>query len=156
VNTLTGAFVHQVEDLETPGTGVPFAWTRSYTSADATVGPLGSGWTHTYAASLQVQPNGDVLARGEEGQEVYFTLRGDGSFLGASGARATLSSIAGGYELVRTDQVTYLFDTQGRLLSMKDRNEQGSPWPTTGRAVSPRSPTPLGDKRPSPTTRPTS
>ena len=125
VNTLTGAFVTQVDDLALQGTGVPLVWTRSYTSADATVGGLGPGWTHTYAASLAVQGNGDVLARGEEGQQVYYTLQGNGSFLGASGARATLSSVAGGYKLVRTDQVTYLFDTQGRLTSIKDRNDQG-------------------------------
>ncbi len=125
VNTFTGAFMSQVEDLSLPGTGVSFAWTRSYTSADATVGPLGPGWTHTYAASLAVQPNGDVLAHGDEGQQVFFTKQPNGSFVGAAGARATLTSVAGGYKLVRTDQVTYLFDTQGRLTSMKDRNDQG-------------------------------
>jgi RHS repeat-associated protein len=125
VNSLTGAFVTQIEDLATPGTGVPFAWTRSYTSSDATVGSMGPGWTHTYAATLLVQPDGDVLARGEEGQEVSFARQPDGSFDGAPGARATLTSIAGGYELVRTDQVIYRFDAGGRLLSIEDRNGQG-------------------------------
>jgi RHS repeat-associated protein len=125
VNTFTGFFVHSEQDLATPRTGVSFDWTRTYTSGDPTVGPLGPGWTHTYAASLQVQGNGDVLARGEEGQEVYFTRQGDGSFVGAAGALATLSSIAGGYELERTDQVVYSFSSSGRLLSIKDRNDQG-------------------------------
>jgi RHS repeat-associated protein len=125
VNTFTGFFVHEEQDLATPGTGVPFEWTRSYTSGDATVGPLGPGWTHTYAASLAIQGNGDVLARGEEGQEVYFTKQGNGSFVGAAGARATLISVAGGYELRRTDQIVYAFNSQARLLSIKDRNNQG-------------------------------
>jgi RHS repeat-associated protein len=125
VNTFTGFFVHQEQDLSTPGTGVPFEWARSYTSGDATVGPLGPGWTHTYAASLAVQGNGDVLARGEEGQEVYFTKQANGSFVGAAGARAALTTVAGGYELRRTDQVVYAFNSQGRLLSIKDRNAQG-------------------------------
>jgi len=125
VNTFTGFFIHREQDLETPGTGVSFDWARSYTSGDATVGPLGPGWTHTYAASLQVQGNGDVLARSEEGQELYFTKQADGSFVGDAGALATLTSVAGGYELKRADQVVYAFDTSGRLLSIKDRNDQG-------------------------------
>ena len=125
VNTLTGAFVTQVDDLATPGTGVSFAWSRSYTSEDPTVGRLGPGWTDSYATSLLIQGNGDVILHGEEGQQVYYTLQGDGSFVGASGSLSTLSSVAGGYKLVRTDQVTYLFDTQGRLTSITDRNDQG-------------------------------
>jgi RHS repeat-associated protein len=125
VNTRTGSFINQVEDLATPGTGVAFNWMRTYTSGDATVGPLGPGWTDTYAASLTVLGNGDVLARGEEGQELYFTMQGDGSFVGDAGALATLTSVAGGYELARSDQITYTFDTSGRLLSIEDRNGQG-------------------------------
>jgi RHS repeat-associated protein len=125
VNTFTGFFVHQEQDLSTPGTGASFDWTRSYTSGDPTVGPLGPGWTHTYAASLQVQGNGDVLARGEEGQEVFYTRQANGSFVGDAGALATLISVAGGYELKRTDQVVYAFNASGRLLSVKDRNDQG-------------------------------
>lgn len=125
VNTRTGAFVDRVEDLATPGTGISFDWTRTYTSSDGVTGPLGQGWTHTYAASLQVQTNGDVLARGEEGQEMAFTRQADGSFARAPGARATLSAIATGYELVRHDQVRYSFDTSGRLLAIVDRNGEG-------------------------------
>ncbi|MGH3078100.1 MAG: DUF6531 domain-containing protein [Gaiellaceae bacterium] len=125
VNTRTGAFTTQVEDLTTPGTGVAFAWTRTYTSSDAPAGPLGPGWTHAYAASLVPQTNGDVVARGEEGQEMLFSKQADGAFVGAAGARATLTASAGGYELRRTDQVLYTFTSAGRLLSIEDRNGQG-------------------------------
>ena len=125
VNTLTGAFITQFDDLQTPGTGVSFDWSRSYTSEDATVGRLGPGWTDSYATSLLVQGNGDVILHGDEGQQVFYTKQVDGSFVGAAGSLSTLASIAGGYQLVRTDQVTYLFDTQGRLSSTKDRNDQG-------------------------------
>lgn len=40
VNTRTGAFSTALADLDLPGTGVPFAWSRSYTSADTTAGRL--------------------------------------------------------------------------------------------------------------------
>ena len=126
VNTLTGAYTTHVADLELPGIGVPFRWSRSYTSADTTVGRLGPGWTDSYAAALAVQPNGDVLLHGDEGQQVYYTKQPDGSFVGAAGARSVLSPVAGGgYKLVRHDQVVYLFDQNGRLISEKDRNGQG-------------------------------
>jgi YD repeat-containing protein len=125
VNSLTGAFITRVTDLRLPGIGVPFSWRRSYDSSDATVGRLGPGWTDSYATSLLVQGNGDVLLHGDEGQQVYYTRQGDGSFVGAPGSRSLLSSVAGGYQLVRKDQVVYAFDGSGRLLSMKDRNSQG-------------------------------
>jgi RHS repeat-associated protein len=125
VNSLTGAFTTEVRDLQLPGIGVPFSWRRTYTSSDTTSGRLGPGWTDSYAASLAIQGNGDVILRGDEGQQVFYTKQADGSYVGARGARSALDSVAGGYELTRQDQVKYLFDTQGRLSSIKDRNNQG-------------------------------
>jgi len=125
VNTLTGAFVTSTEDLSFPNTGVPFAWTRTYTSSDSSSGRLGPGWTHSLAASLEIEPSGDVLVRGDEGQIVEYTRQPDGSFVGAPGARSTLSAVADGYTVVRQDQVVYTFDPQGRLLSLRDRNGEG-------------------------------
>ncbi len=125
VNTLTGAFITQIEDLATPGTGVPFAWSRSYTSPDQRVGRLGPGWTDNYSTSLAEHPTGDVTLHGDEGQQVEYTRRADGSFVGAPGSLSTLAQVAGGYELVRADQVLYRFDAQGRLTSIEDRNGEG-------------------------------
>jgi RHS repeat-associated protein len=124
VNSRTGAFTTSVDDVALPGTGVAFAWSRSYTSADTTVGRMGPGWTDSYSASLAVQANGDVLLHGEDGQRLYYTLQG-GSFVGAPGSLSTLAAVAGGYELRRQDQVVYTFNASGRLLSVKDRNAQG-------------------------------
>ena len=70
VNTLTGAFVTSAEDLAFPGTGVPFAWTRTYTSSDSSSGRLGVGWTDSYSTSLEVETDGDVRLHGDEGQIV--------------------------------------------------------------------------------------
>jgi YD repeat-containing protein len=132
VNSLTGAFTTAVSDLTLPGIGVPFAWRRTYTSADTAAGRLGPGWTDSYQTSLAVLANGDVRLKGEEGQRVFYTRQQDGSFLGAAGARSTLASVAGGYELVRRDQVVYRFDLEGRLLSVKDRNDQGLTFAYSG------------------------
>jgi RHS repeat-associated protein len=125
VNSLTGAFTDSETDLSLSATGVSFVFTRSYTSADPTVGRLGPGWTDSYAALLALQPNGDVLLHGDEGQQVYYTKQADGSFVGAAGALSTLSANAGGYKLLRHDQVSYQFNANGVLVSELDRNGQG-------------------------------
>lgn len=125
VNTLTGSFLNQVQDLSLPGTGVTFDWTRSYTSGDATSGALGPGWTGSYAAKLLIDVDGSVTARGEEGQELFFEKQADGSFVSAPGALATLTLAGGVYTLVRNDQVAYTFDSAGVLTSIKDRNGKG-------------------------------
>jgi RHS repeat-associated protein len=125
VNSLTGAFTTAENDFTLASKGLPFTFTRSYTSADPTSGRLGTGWTDNYAVSLAIQPNGDAILHGDEGQLVTYTKQPDGSFVGAAGALSTLTAIAGGYKLVRTDQVTYTFSSAGVLQSEQDRNGQG-------------------------------
>lgn len=125
VRTVSGSFDHEKTDLSLPGIGLPFAWTRSYHSQDLTAGPLGTGWTHSYAAALTIKANGDVTLRGEDGQQVEYVKQADGSYLGASGALSRLTKTGSTYELLRQDQVKYAFDASGRLTSMRDRNNQG-------------------------------
>ncbi len=125
VNSATGSFRDSTTDLDLPGTGVSFAFARSYDSIDATSGPLGTGWTHSYNASLTIRAGGDVMARAPNGQQLEFVKNSDGSFTPYAGGRATLATIQGGYELVTYDQLDYRFDTGGKLTSMLDRNSKG-------------------------------
>jgi RHS repeat-associated protein len=122
VNSFTGAFTASSTDVSLPGVGFPFAFTRSYTSADTTGGPLGIGWTHSYTPSLTVLSDGSVLLRGEDGQQVKYRLKPDGSYRAPAGGRSLLKAVAGGYELTRMDQTVYVFDALGRLTAMRDRN----------------------------------
>jgi RHS repeat-associated protein len=125
VDSATGNFVREETDTSLPGSGVSFALDRSYNSLDLTKGELGQGWTYSYAASLQVQGNGDVVVRGGDGQQVYYTEQTDGSFVGEDGALATLTSVSGGYELVSPDQTASSFNGQGQLTGIVDRDGQG-------------------------------
>jgi len=52
--------------------------------------------------------------------------------MGTAGTRSTLTEVAGGYELLRRDQVRYSFDASGRLISIRDRNGQGLSLAYTG------------------------
>ena len=125
VNTATGAYVDAVTDAHVHAPGVPFEFGRSYTSADTATGPLGVGWTHTYNVSLASQANGDKLLRGEDGAQFLYALQANGSYAGAPGSRSKLAAVTGGFELTRHDQMQYRFDSAGRLLSVKDRSDQG-------------------------------
>jgi RHS repeat-associated protein len=126
VNSASGAYLTSATDLSLAGLGVPFKLTRSYVSANTDVGILGKGWSTTLTSALAIDPvSGDVLLKGDDGQQVAYTLQGDGSFAGAPGAEATLASIPGGYELIRKDQTHLRFDTSGVLTSIKDRNGEG-------------------------------
>jgi RHS repeat-associated protein len=125
VNTLSGAYTTQATDLSMPGIGITFNLSRSYTSADTMSGRLGPGWTDSYSASMAVQPNGDALVRNEHGQQLYYTKQTDGSFVGPQGTLASLTAISGGYQLLNNDQTKLTFDSNGRLTSIKDRNNEG-------------------------------
>jgi RHS repeat-associated protein len=125
VNSLTGAFTTSETDLTLASRGLEFGFTRSYTSADPTLGRLGVGWTDAYAVSLTIQPNGDALLHGDEGQQLTYTKQPDGSFVGAAGALSKLTLIAGVYKLTRDDQVVYSFNSSGVLQGELDRNGQG-------------------------------
>jgi RHS repeat-associated protein len=96
VNSGTGDFYAKSTDLSLPGIGIPFQLTRSYTSSDTTTGPLGVGWTHSYASGLTVQNGGNVLFRGEHGQQILFSRQADcTSFAAAAGATSDLTAAAG-------------------------------------------------------------
>lgn len=125
VNTATGAYSTEATDISLPGIGVPFVLKRAYTSGDTSQGPLGLGWTHSYSASLTIDPNGDVTLRSEDGQRLTFARQPDGSFIPASGGASALVQEGAEYKLTRHDQVIYRFDSQGRLTQMRDRNNQG-------------------------------
>ena len=122
VNSFTGAFLHEHTDVVLPGIGMPFAFSRSYTSADATVGRMGRGWSDSLALSLDELPNGNVIFRTETGVELEYVLQAGGSFRPPWGAQSSLHAVTGGYEVRRRDHATYTFDGDGLLVAVADRN----------------------------------
>lgn len=124
VDTATGAFTSAATDFSLPGIGLPLVLTRSYSSNNTSSGRFGLGWTDSLAAHLTVLGSGDVLLSAEDGQEITFLLQPGGGFK-AAGATSTLTSGGGGYTLVTSDQIHYVFNSSGALQSIKDRNSQG-------------------------------
>jgi YD repeat-containing protein len=123
VNTATGNYVNQVTDLALPGRGLPLAAGRTYNSLDATSGPLGPGWSFSYAAHLTVNPDGSVTFSAEDGAQYLFVPDGSGGFVRPTATYTDLAQLGdGSYQLTRRDGVVDHFDATGHWLSETDRN----------------------------------
>ncbi|MFA5890703.1 MAG: DUF6531 domain-containing protein [Actinomycetota bacterium] len=120
VNTATGAYEHRQTDVALPGIGIPFEFVRTYRSDGGSAGSLGPGWTHSYEVRLIAGADGDMTLQGEDEQLVNYSRQSDGSYVPAAGARSTLTQTADGFELLRRDQVRYLFNPAGRLWRSPD------------------------------------
>ena len=115
VNLATGSYSTSVTDLSLPGIDLPFEFTRSYNSFDTTVGDLGPGWQHPFAAKLTIAGNGDVTARASDAQQLLFIKQADGSYRPYAGGTAALSLSGGAYTLKTDVQSGYLFNSSGKL-----------------------------------------
>lgn len=80
VNTATGNYYYQHTDLTLPGRGLGLAFTRTYNAQDATDGPFGRGWTHSYQARLTENGDGSVTIRDGDGHAAFFDANGDGTY----------------------------------------------------------------------------
>lgn len=120
VNTRSGNFAHQEVDFSIPTRRLPLQFERSYNSLDTTVGALGRGWTHNYAARL-IFDTYQVTYVAPRGSHLPFYRKGDGTFALGAGVRATLvQDPDGSYRLTQGDQVTSTFDASGRLTAIGD------------------------------------
>jgi RHS repeat-associated protein len=128
VNTASGSLIERANDLRLAGPGIPFAWTRSYSSLDTNVGALGPGWTHPFASSITVvnQTTGELEYRAGSGQRTRLTKVTGGSSgaatyraKGFDGSFKRLSDNS--YEVKTRDQRTFNFDSAGKLTQFKPR-----------------------------------
>ncbi|MEV4625257.1 polymorphic toxin-type HINT domain-containing protein [Micromonospora sp. NPDC049523] len=124
VNTATGAFVRVEQDLGMASFGVPFASSRTYSSASPAGGPFGPGWAWSYGMTVTESADG-VVVRAEDGAEAIYRLDGE-SYRRPPGVRSNLRRIADGWELVTLSQITHRFDAQGRLVSVANARGMGT------------------------------
>ncbi|MBU2687289.1 MAG: right-handed parallel beta-helix repeat-containing protein [Actinobacteria bacterium] len=139
VNTATGAFEYDTEDLSLPGRGPALNITRSYNSADPTKDtPLGFGWGFNYDCYIErdqyfggtsnLSEPWVTLVQG--GYETMFFANADGSFTPQKGCFDTLTRAldqtghTSGFVLDRKDHTNLRFTrmTQGsEIRYMLDR-----------------------------------
>ncbi len=125
VNTDTGAYSTVETDAKLSGNGVPFTFTRSYTSTDTSSGPFGIGWTDSMNVTA-IASGANVTVTDGNGQQVIFNLQSNGSYVGPPGTISQLTAISGGgWLLVRHDQTHLTFNSAGQLISEVNRNGIG-------------------------------
>jgi RHS repeat-associated protein len=126
VNCATGRLITSATDAAIPGRGVGLSFARTYDSGAATVaGPLGFGWTDSYAASLSVDPTShDVIVHQENGAAVTFIPTGSGTYIAPPRVLATLvGNPDGSFAFTRRKPtVRFDFSAAGVLLDEVDRN----------------------------------
>jgi YD repeat-containing protein len=132
VNTFSGTFLLHATDIALPSAGPALRFGRTYTSmfADPATYPattLGSGWRHTFAASLPIpgligsEPQ-TVIYEAPTGNRLRFYDDGasDTTLDPAPGVYATLARANSIYMLTQRNQSIQRFDSQGRLITQRD------------------------------------
>ena len=120
VNTATGNYTYNFQDLFIPGRGPSLDFHRYYNSQSATQGPLGHGWTFSYGLSVTPE-SGDVLVAREDGRVDKYVQNGS-AYTPPLGIYDLLTSHGGLFTLTLKDQTRYQFDGSGRLASIVDKN----------------------------------
>jgi len=123
VNTSTGNYYASHTDLQIPGKGLSFVFTRYYNSLDTYSGPLGVGWTDSYNLILK-QVGGQVVIKEADGHEDVFNVAGGGNYSPqTAGLFDSLKMNAdGSFTLMRKNQTKVNFSSLGQLQSIVDRN----------------------------------
>lgn len=143
VNCVTGNLVETATDLAVGGRGRALELVRTYNALDAASaaapGPLGFGWTDSYAKFLSFEASGNVIVHQGNGSTAPFSPDGSGGFTAPSFVIATLVHNADGtYTFTLPDQRADIFSAAGRLLVETDRNgyQSAFAYDGAGRVVS--------------------
>jgi RHS repeat-associated protein len=129
VHTFSGSFTHAEQDLVIPGRGPAIALQRTYNSNDSRVGPLGTGWMHSYAMRLSDtgDGSGDLVLVGSQGRSDRYTRNADGTFAPPDAIHTALVQEGDGtYTASHKDRSAWRFDAGGRLIALIDRHGNSS------------------------------
>lgn len=128
INTAAAAPMESHVDLPAPpAPGIPAAFERTYNGNDTTAGTLGTGWTHGFNASLNVDaPTGNIKFRDPTGGISGYTKQLDGTYLGDPGITATLTGDpTAGWTLKALSGEVITFNPAGQATTDRDRSGQG-------------------------------
>ena len=115
VNTATGNFVENEEDLRFEGATSLLGWARSYSSLSPKVGGHGPGWASFDGCGLRVADDGATWTL-LDGREVFFPRMGDG-FDRAEHENYWLSATDQGYTVANNTGAQWCFSGAGRPTS---------------------------------------
>ncbi len=126
VNTYSGNFTYNHNDVSIDTWGLPLEFERAYNSRDDDDGPLGVGWTHNYNMALKYEsfvpiasgnvltPQNIISVRLPRGSRAYFEVSQDGNTITPyPGVTAQLMRQGDTYTLTQEgDQTQYIFGAE--------------------------------------------
>lgn len=121
VNTATGNYTYNYQDLRIPGRGLSLTFHRFYNSLSTYQGPLGYGWTFNYGMNVR-EEDGNALVMVEDGRVDKYVPDGSGGYTPPKGVYDVLTKSGGTFTLKRKDQTRYNFNASGKLASIVDKN----------------------------------
>ena len=120
----TGNYVQNHVDLQMPGKGLPFEFKRFYNSkfSDPTGLPLGFGWTFKYNERLVDTGSNVLVIQGDGSTWTFFPT--NSGYVGEPGIFDLLAKNNSNstWTLADKSQTVSLFDTNGHLVSITDKN----------------------------------
>ena len=125
VNTATGNFTYEADDLFIEGIGLNFVFSRSYNSQSGEDGPIGYGWSHSYNYNFSIDAGtGTATVSYGDGHKQDFQPDGSETYISPPDAFDTLTDNGDGtHNLTTRHKITYLLnDATGKLTSISDLN----------------------------------
>jgi RHS repeat-associated protein len=117
-----GNLAHTQELFSSQSGSVSAGVTLYYNSLDPADSTMGRGWSHSYNMSLKENSDGSVLVSEPNWKYDYFTLA-NSSYSSSSGNYSILAKKAdGSFILTRKDSTVSIFSSNGKLISIADRN----------------------------------
>lgn len=117
VNTATGNYVYQVEDLISFGSN-PLKLTRTYNSLDKKKGAFGIGWRHNFEVSL-VDKGGQIVLTSGDGRRLSFFWVSENYYATKIEVEKVIERVDEGYLYHDTNLCTHTFDVTGKYLGYK-------------------------------------
>ncbi|WP_344584685.1 LamG-like jellyroll fold domain-containing protein [Nonomuraea roseoviolacea] len=120
-NQLSGNYTTAFTDAQVTVVGPPLSVVRSYNTLDVRVdGMFGAGWSTRWDMKIVREPK-SLLVTQADGRVSRFAAKGDGTYQPPPGMHATLAEQqGGGWRLMDKSSTSYLFDTAGRLVKIRD------------------------------------
>ena len=133
INITNGNLYSIHQDISISSKGLPLELTRTYNSRDEYNGAIGYGWTYNYNVFLNDSEGYYVGIKGGEGARTFYVRKGDGTYSSSAGEYSVLVKNADGtYTLTKKHGTKYNFDSNGKLTSIADRNNNTQTLSYTG------------------------
>jgi YD repeat-containing protein len=124
VNTFTGA--QQIDGLILKEDGkIPFDFGIKYDSNLLGKGELGTGWTYDYGIKLEILDDQTAIIHwNQNSSSIYFIGNNSDYYSMDSEVKGSqlVKNLDGSYTFTTSDQNKYMFNTEGKLIQIKDQH----------------------------------